>query len=91
MFAVAGGDSISLTTDPAKIQMKSKTLLIVKTEPPGGAAPDAKETNTGLGSRIVFMEFTKPFLESLHNNCSVSFNLYRHAPRPASPAPLNAF
>jgi hypothetical protein len=73
MFALGSGDSIQLTHDPAKVTLKQgqKTLLIVKTDPPG-PGPEGKETHTGLGSRIVFMEFTKPILESLHNNCSVS-------------------
>lgn len=75
MFAVGGSDTIMLYHDVAKVNLKSKTLLIVKTDPPG-PGPDAKEISTNLGARIVFMEFNRPFLDSLHNNCTVS--LYIH-------------
>ena len=62
---------VALHTDINKVNMQKKCLLIVKTDP---SAPFQKdiEACTNIIARIVFMEFSKPILESLHYLSSVS-------------------
>lgn len=77
MFAWDTGNGVQLSCDHNKAfgaKTDKKMLVIVKTEPVGPFQKDM-EACTNIISRIVFMEFTKPYLDSLHNISSVSLTL----------------
>jgi hypothetical protein len=66
-----GSGGISFATDVNKVDLKKKCLVIVKTDPPAPAQKDI-ENSTNIIARVVFMEFNRPILESLHNYANVS-------------------
>lgn len=75
MFAWdTGAGGVCFSTDHNKAfaaKTDKKMLVIVKTEPSGPYNKDMADC-TDIYKRIVFMEFTRPYLDSLHNISSVS-------------------
>lgn len=69
-----------LTGDYTKVDLlkQKKAIMCIKTDNTTVDPKDPKQDSSRLCDRVVFMEISKPILESMHNVCNVRPFLFPH-------------